>query len=97
MLHPSTRKLIDKLYEMTEAAKITWAEGDADTCIYDTEGYRVTIGQTPTHLVLSDAGGRILETVTESMLKNVRTGVGETYALKVDDLVSIDHFTVKLA
>ncbi|MFC6197495.1 hypothetical protein [Ponticaulis profundi] len=89
MLHPSTRKLIDKLYEMTEAAKITWAEGDADTCIYDTEGYRVTIGQTPTHLVLSDAGGRILETVTESMLKNVRTGLGETYALKVDDLVSI--------
>ena len=36
MLHPSTKKLIDKLNEMTRQRKISWAEGDGDTVIYDT-------------------------------------------------------------
>ena len=28
MLHPSTKRLIDKLIEMTDASKITWLEGE---------------------------------------------------------------------
>ncbi len=88
MLHPSTKRLIDKLIEMTEASKITWLEGDDGTCIYDTEGYRVTIGQAPSRVVLLDAGGRVLETVSESILANTTDSNGMQYTLRVDNLVS---------
>ncbi|HBH90352.1 MAG TPA: hypothetical protein DDY27_10690, partial [Hyphomonadaceae bacterium] len=88
MLHPSTKRLIDKLIEMTEASKITWLEGEDGTCIYDTEGYRVTIGQAPSRVVLLDAGGRVLETVSESILANTTDSNGMQYTLRVDNLVS---------
>lgn len=88
MLHPSTQKLIDKLIEMTASSKISWKEGDDDTCIYDTEGYRVTIGQSPSRVVLLDASGRVLETVSDAMLANTRDSEGQTYSVKVDVLVS---------
>ena len=88
MLHPSTKRLIDKLIEMTSASKITWAEGDDGTCIYDTEGYRVTIGQSPSRVVLLDAGGRVLETVSDSLLANTIDTNGLQYTVKVDQLVS---------
>ena len=88
MLHPSTQKLIDKLIEMTASSKISWKEGDDDTCIYDTEGYRVTIGQSPSRVVLLDASGRVLETVSDAMLANTRDAEGQAYSMKVDVLVS---------
>ncbi len=88
MLHPSTKRLIDKLIEMTDASKITWLEGEDGTCIYDTEGYRVTIGQAPSRVVLLDAGGRVLETVSESILANTTDSNGMQYTLRVDNLVS---------
>ena len=88
MLHPSTKKLIDKLIEMTASSKISWAEGDDGACIYDTEGYRVTIGQSPSRVVLLDAGGRVLETVSESLLANTKDDSGLLYTVKVDQLVS---------
>lgn len=88
MLHPSTKKLIDKLIEMTASSKISWTEGDDGACIYDTEGYRVTIGQSPSRVVLLDAGGRVLETVSESLLANTKDDAGLLYTVKVDQLVS---------
>ncbi|MAK61490.1 MAG: hypothetical protein CMK09_10955 [Ponticaulis sp.] len=88
MLHPSTKKLIDKLIEMTATSKINWQEGDDLTCFYDTEGYRVTIGQQPSRVVLLDVGGRVLETVSDTLLSSTQHEDGVTYAAKVDGLVS---------
>lgn len=88
MLHPSTKKLIDKLIEMTAATKITWTEGEDGTLNYDTEGYRVSIGQAPSGVVLLDAGGRVLETVSDSMLSGTSDESGRNYSVKVDHLVS---------
>ena len=88
MLHPSTKKLIDKLIEMTAATKITWQDGDDGTCVYDTEGYRVVIGQSPSRVVLLDAGERVLESVTDAMLCSAVDENGRNYSVKVDLLVS---------
>ena len=88
MLHPSTRKLIDKLIEMTAASKISWNEGDEGSCYYDTEGYRVTAGQSPCRVVVQDAGGRVLETVTDLLLSGTTDDAGISYALKVERMVS---------
>lgn len=88
MLHPSTKRLIDKLIEMTASSKIDWKEGDENSCIYDTEGYRVMIAQGPSRMVLLDAAGRVLETVSDAMLANTRDADGEAYSVKIDMLVS---------
>lgn len=88
MLHPSTKKLVDKLLEMTAASKIDWKEGDEASCFYDTEGYRVTIGQSPSRLVLLDAGGRVLETASEILLNGTTDHTGMTYAAKVEQMVA---------
>lgn len=88
MLHPSTKRLIDKLIDMTASSKINWQEGDDNSCIYDTEGYRVMIGQIPSRMVLLDASGRVLETVSDAMLFNTRDELGEPYSIKIDLLVS---------
>jgi len=62
MLHPSTKKLIDRLCEMTIQRKIDWVSGDqADTLAYDTEGYRVLLEGNPAALVLCDALGNELD------------------------------------
>ena len=88
VLHPSTKKLIDKLIEMTRSSKISWSDGGDNTCTYDTEGYRVTIGQSPSRVVILDAAGRVLETVSDGLLSNTRDESGTSYAVKVDQLVS---------
>ncbi len=88
MLHPSTQKLIEKLIEMTEDSKIAWQEGDEETCFYDTEGYRVTVGQSPSRLVLQDASGRVLETVSDALLSASKDVDGLSYSLKIEKLVS---------
>ncbi len=88
MLHPSTKKLIDKLLEMTTASKLTWLEGDDGTCFYDTEGYRVTIGHAPSRLVLLDSSGRVLETASDTLLTSTTDDTGTSYAVKIDQMVS---------
>ncbi len=88
MLHPSTQKLIEKLIEMTEDSKIAWQEGDEETCFYDTEGYRVTVGQSPSRLVLQDASGRVLETVSDALLSASMDADGLSYSVKIQKLVS---------
>ncbi|MEO1028361.1 MAG: hypothetical protein AAFX02_04815 [Pseudomonadota bacterium] len=80
MIHPSTRKLIDRLHEMTLQSRIEWAEGDDNTTIYDTEGYRVTLTNDPQEIRLSDALGKELELVTQDALAGTLTDDGTSYA-----------------
>ncbi len=86
MLHPSTKKLIDKISDMTGKRKIAWAEGDQGAVVYDTEGYRIALVGDPVEMVLSDALGKELERASRAELSATpRDGAG-TYADIVDGL-----------
>lgn len=80
MLHPSTKKLIDRLCEMTLQRKIDWASGDtAGSLAYDTEGYRVVLEGEPACLILCDALGNELERASIEDLETTRHIDGGTY------------------
>lgn len=69
MLHPSTKKLIDRLCEMTIQRKIDWVSSEKpDTLAYNTEGYRVLLEGKPATLVLCDALGNELDRATQDEL-----------------------------
>lgn len=81
MLHPSTKKLIDRLSEMTAQRKIEWANGEQpNSLVYDTEGYRVLLEDNPANLVLCDALGKELERAGHDLLANAKHADGGTYA-----------------
>lgn len=80
MLHPSTKKLIDRLADMTVQKKIDWMSGDqADTLVFDTEGYRVLLQGDPATLRLTDALGRELESASPDELAATPHDGGGTY------------------
>ena len=58
MLHPSTKRLIDKLGDMTRRQKVAWQEADDGSITHDTEGYRVTLTPEPHAVLLTDSQGR---------------------------------------
>lgn len=62
MLHPSTKRLIDKLSDMTRKQRVSWTEGENGTVVHDTEGYRVVLTPEPHAVLLTDALGREIET-----------------------------------
>ena len=66
MLHPSTKRLIDKLGDMTRRQKVTWQEAENGQMTHDTEGYRVTLTPDPYGVLLTDAQGREIETCSPS-------------------------------
>lgn len=89
MLHPSTKKLIDRLAQMTAQQKISWALGDSENSIaYETEGYRVLLEGSPPYLRLTDALGTELETAAPDVLADTPHADGGTYADVIDDLFS---------
>ena len=51
-IHPSTKKLIDRLYDMTLERKIEWKPGADGAVVYDTERYSVTLTGNPTEVIL---------------------------------------------
>ena len=53
MLHASTRKLIDRLAEMTELGKLDWTEDDAGNIAYATEGYSVSLTENPGEVIIA--------------------------------------------
>ncbi len=80
MLHPSTKKLIDRLAEMTGQKRIDWLAGDRDdTLVFDTEGYRVLLQGDPATLRLTDALGRELESASPDELAATPHDGGGTY------------------
>jgi hypothetical protein len=86
MLHPSTKKLIDRLVEMTSVAKIDWQEGDAGAVTYTTEGYSVTLEQEPNELVITSVDGRELERASAEELAEATDGAGTSYTLRVAEM-----------
>lgn len=70
MLHPSTKKLIDRLAEMTALKQIDWAETEDGGVIYATEGYSVRLMDTPPQVMLATERGKTLEEASEDLLKD---------------------------
>ncbi|MEO1406395.1 MAG: hypothetical protein AAFV54_07875 [Pseudomonadota bacterium] len=89
MLHPSTKKLIDRLAQMTAQQKISWVLGERENSIaYETEGYRVLLEGSPPSLRLTDALGSELETATPEQLTDTAHADGGNYADILGDLHS---------
>lgn len=80
MLHASTKKLIDRLAEMTDLAKLDWTEGDDGNITYSTEGYSVSLTETPNEMVITSIDGKELERAGAEELANTPAEDGGTYA-----------------
>lgn len=86
MLHPSTKRLIDKLSEMTRKQRVTWTEGEGASVVHDTEGYRVIITPEPHAVLLTDALGREIETCRPEEFADETDAHGRPYAKFVAEL-----------
>lgn len=86
MLHPSTKRLIDKLSEMTRKQRVTWTEGENGTVVHDTEGYRVVITPEPHSVLLTDALGREIETCKPEEFADDVDSHGRPYAKFIAEL-----------
>lgn len=91
MLHPSTKKLIDKLGEMTRKQRVSWIEGENGTIVHDTEGYRVVLTPEPHGVILTDAVGREIETCSPEEIADEKDAAGQPYALFVGELFREAH------
>lgn len=88
MLHASTRKLIDRLAEMTDLNKLDWTESDAGQITYSTEGYSVSLTEDPNEVVITSKDGKELERATAEELSATQTEDGKTYAQVVGAMTS---------
>lgn len=80
MIHPSTRKLIDRLHERTLEDRVGWTEGDDGAIQYATSDYRLIVFAETNEMKLLDADDRELEYVDQSELAEMANdnGVGYT-------------------
>ncbi|MFN3911269.1 hypothetical protein [Hyphomonas sp.] len=86
MLHPSTKRLIDKLSDMTRKQRVTWTEGENGTVVHDTEGYRVVLTPEPHAVLLTDALGREIETCLPEEFADDVDSHGRPYARFIAEL-----------
>ncbi|MFN7054290.1 hypothetical protein [Hyphomonas sp.] len=91
MLHPSTKKLIDKLNEMTRKQRVAWIEGEDASVVHDTEGYRVILTPEPHGMKLTDALGREIETCSAEDFAGETDSAGRPYAQFVGELYREAH------
>ena len=91
MLHPSTKRLIDKLDEMTRKQRVSWEESENDSVKHDTEGYRVTVTAAPHSLLLTDTQGREIETCTPDDFSGETDANGRPYSEFIEDLYREAH------
>ncbi len=86
MIHPSTKKLIEKLGDLTRQRRIDWVEADEGILAYETEGYRIEIRSAPHFIYLRDSGGKLLEEVTPEEQNDELTVDGRPYTKMVYEL-----------
>jgi hypothetical protein len=91
MLHASTKRLIDKLDEMTRKQRVSWEESDNGSIKHDTEGYRVTLTAAPHSLLLTDTLGREIETCSPEDFAGETDVDGRPYTEFVEDLYREAH------
>lgn len=91
MLHPSTKRLIDKLDEMTRRQRVAWEESDDGSVTHDTEGYRVVLTPAPHAVRLTDALGREIETCEPEDFTGETDASGRPYTDFVAELYREAH------
>lgn len=79
MLHTSTRKLIDRLAEMTELGKLDWVDSDDGNVAYATEGYSVTLTESPNEVIITSKDGKELERATAEEIAATEAEDGTSY------------------
>ncbi|MEO0452345.1 MAG: hypothetical protein AAFZ74_18670, partial [Pseudomonadota bacterium] len=79
MLHASTRKLIDRLAEMTELGKLDWTESESGHITYSTEGYSVSLTEAPNELFITSKDGKELERASADELAATQSEEGVAY------------------
>lgn len=79
MLHASTKKLIDRLSEMTELGKLDWTEGGDGNITFATEGYSVSLIESPNEVVIASLDGIELERATVDELAATQLDDGTAY------------------
>lgn len=80
MLHSSTKKLIDRLAEMTELGKLDWTEGDDGNVIYSTEGYSVHLPASADEVLITSIEGKELERAAAEALSVSHNEDGTSYS-----------------
>lgn len=89
MLHKSTQKLIQKLWELSARGDIPWrASGDA-AWAFDTEGYVVEVRDDPSELRILRHDGREIERANVEQLTRTRLSSGGHYGERVAELASL--------
>lgn len=91
MLHPSTKRLIDKLSDMTRKQRVAWIEGENGTIVHDTEGYRVVLTPEPHAVLLTDGMGREIETCLPEEFADDVDAHGRPYAKLIGELYREAH------
>lgn len=86
MLHPSTKKLIDRLAEMTADGTLAWEEHPAGTPVYETEGYTVTLSGNPVELLICNRDGMEVERAAADALAATPSLDGGTYGDLLTDM-----------
>ena len=86
MLHPSTKKLIDKLSEMTRRQRVSWLQGEDGRIYHDTEGFRVVLTPAPHQVLITDALGKAIETAADDEFAGVTDAHNRPYAMFVGEL-----------
>lgn len=79
MLHASTRKLIDRLSEMTELGKLDWTNDEDGNISYATEGYSVSLTMDPNEVVITSKDGKELERATADEIAATEREDGNAY------------------
>lgn len=90
-IHPSTKKLIDRLYDKTLERKITWKQGEDGAVNYDLEHYRVSLVGNPTEVLLLSRDGVEIDKADHQELTNTLLDDGTTYAEYVKQLHKEAH------
>ncbi|MCR9224258.1 MAG: hypothetical protein NXH70_09320 [Hyphomonas sp.] len=86
MLHPSTKKLIDRLAEMTELGKLDWTEGKNGSLVYSTEGYSVCLPEGAQEIIIQSIDGKELERAATDELASTMSDQGTSYAQIVTEM-----------
>jgi hypothetical protein len=68
MLHPSTRRLIDRLADLTRDQNIDWTEGEAGACLFASGEYKVELVAEPVTVTVYDDRGRPVEQADADIL-----------------------------
>jgi len=91
MLHPSTKRLIDKLSDMTRRQRVAWTEGENATVVHDTEGYRVVLTPEPHSVLLTDGMGREIESCLPDQFTDELDAQGRPYYRFIAELYRDAH------